>query len=208
MRHARLLLLPAALLLAACQPQAPAEPGPVDAPAAATDAPAAVEDAAATGQADMMREAVSARASATLQATEGNSVAGTLEFTAVDGGVRVTGEVTGLGGPGEHGFHVHEKGDCSAPDGSSAGGHFNPASTAHGRVGQGEHHAGDSDNISASEQGVATVDTLLQGASLGDGATTDIVGKGVIVHADPDDYTTQPTGNAGGRLACGVISAQ
>ncbi|WP_298576779.1 superoxide dismutase family protein [uncultured Luteimonas sp.] len=207
MRHARLLLLPAALLLAACQPQAPAEPDPVDAPAAPAEAPASVEDAAATGNADMMREAVSARASATLQATEGNSVAGTLEFTSVDGGVRVTGQVTGLQG-GEHGFHVHENGDCSAPDASSAGGHFNPASTAHGRVGQGEHHAGDSDNISANAQGVATVDTLLQGVTLGDGSGTDIVGKGVIVHADPDDYTTQPTGNAGGRLACGVIAAQ
>ena len=207
MRHARLLLLPAALLLAACQPQAPAEPDPVDAPAAPAEAPASVEDAAATGNADMMREAVSARASATLQATEGNSVAGTLEFTSVDGGVRVTGQVTGLQG-GEHGFHVHENGDCSAPDASSAGGHFNPASTAHGRVGQGEHHAGDSDNISANAQGAATVDTLLQGVTLGDRSGTDIVGKGVIVHADPDDYTTQPTGNAGGRLACGVIAAQ
>ncbi len=207
MRHARLLLLPAALLLAACQPQAPAEPDPVDAPAAPAEAPASVEDAAATGNADMMPEAVSARASATLQATEGNSVAGTLEFTSVDGGVRVTGQVTGLQG-GEHGFHVHENGDCSAPDASSAGGHFNPASTAHGRVGQGEHHAGDSDNISANAQGVATVDTLLQGVTLGDATGTDIVGRGVIVHADPDDYTTQPTGNAGGRLACGVIAAQ
>ena len=207
MRHARLLLLPAALLLVACQPQAPAEPDPVDAPAAPAEAPASVEDAAATGNADMMPEAVSARASATLQATEGNSVAGTLEFTSVDGGVRVTGQVTGLQG-GEHGFHVHENGDCSAPDASSAGGHFNPASTAHGRVGQGEHHAGDSDNISANAQGVATVDTLLQGVTLGDGSGTDIVGRGVIVHADPDDYTTQPTGNAGGRLACGVIAAQ
>ena len=207
MRHARLLLLPAALLLAACQPQAPAEPDPVDAPAAPAEAPASVEDAAATGNADMMPEAVSARASATLQATEGNSVAGSLEFTSVDGGVRVTGQVTGLQG-GEHGFHVHENGDCSAPDASSAGGHFNPASTAHGRVGQGEHHAGDSDNISANAQGVATVDTLLQGVTLGDATGTDIVGRGVIVHADPDDYTTQPTGNAGGRLACGVIAAQ
>ena len=207
MRHARLLLLPAALLLAACQPQAPAEPDPVDAPAAPAEAPASVEDAAATGNADMMPEAASARASATLQATEGNSVAGTLEFTSVDGGVRVTGQVTGLQG-GEHGFHVHENGDCSAPDASSAGGHFNPASTAHGRVGQGEHHAGDSDNISANAQGVATVDTLLQGVTLGDATGTDIVGRGVIVHADPDDYTTQPTGNAGGRLACGVIAAQ
>jgi Cu-Zn family superoxide dismutase len=214
MRHLRLMLLPAALMLAACQPQAPDAAdaaAPADAPqAGAAQAPASVEDAVAPGaDAAMMREADGAGtgASATLEPTEGNRVAGTLRFAAVDGGIRVTGEVSGLPGGGQHGFHVHENGDCSAPDGSSAGGHFNPASTAHGRVGQGEHHAGDSDNIVANGEGVATVDTLLRGASLGDGAATDIVGKGVIVHADADDYTTQPTGNAGGRLACGVIAA-
>lgn len=212
MRHSRLLLLPAALLIAACQPQTPAatdatDPARRPAAEAPTQGPAAAEDAAAPGTADMVRDANASAgtASATLAATEGNSVGGTLQFAAVDGGVRVTGQVTGLPGAGEHGFHVHEKGDCSDPDASSAGGHFNPASTAHGRVGQGEHHAGDSDNITANGEGVATVDTLLQGVSLGDGADTDIVGKGVIVHADADDYTTQPTGNAGGRLACGVI---
>ena len=213
MRYPSLLVLPAALLLAACQPQDPEPPSPT----AATEAqspqggdPERVEEAAMPDPADSMRDADerAAGARATLAPTQGSQVAGTLSFAAVDGGVRVTGEVTGLPGAGAHGFHVHENGDCSAPDGSSAGGHFNPASTAHGRVGQGEHHAGDSDNISANDQGVATVDTLLQGVSLGDGGAGDIVGKGVIVHADPDDYTTQPTGNAGGRLACGVIAAQ
>ena len=213
MRHPSLLLLPAALLLAACQPQPPEAPSPTaaaEAPVTQGGDPDMVEDAAMPDPADTMHEAdeVGAGARATLAPTEGNQVAGTLSFAAVDGGVRVTGEVTGLPGAGQHGFHVHEHGDCSAPDGSSAGGHFNPASTAHGRVGQGEHHAGDSDNISANEQGVATVDTLLQGVSVGDGGAGDIVGKGVIVHADPDDYATQPTGNAGGRLACGVIAAQ
>src|SRR5690606_2591229 len=98
--------------------------------------------------------------------------------------------------------------DCSAPDATSAGGHFNPTASAHGRVGEGEHHAGDSDNIAADDQGVATVDSLLRGATLGDGSPSDIVGKAVIVHADPDDYTTQPTGNAGARLAGGAVEAR
>lgn len=217
MRHARLLALPAALMLAACQPQAPVE-DPAATPS--TDATPASPDATATPAApeagldpgampDGMGAAPAAvSANAELQATEGNTAAGTLRFAPVDGGIRVTGQVTGLPGGSQHGFHVHENGDCSAPDASSAGGHFNPASTAHGRVGQGEHHGGDSDNIVANDQGVATVDTLLRGVTLGDATGTDILGKGVIVHADPDDYTTQPTGNAGARLACGVVTAQ
>src|SRR5690606_27187319 len=102
----------------------------------------------------------------------------------------------------------HEYGDCSATDGSTAGGHFNPATTDHGRVGHGVHHGGDSDNIVANADGVATADARFEGVTLGAGAPTDIVGKGVIVHADPDDYATQPTGNAGARLACGVVQAQ
>ena len=207
MRHATLLILPAALMLAACQPQMPADDAatpPVD-PAA----PAA-SGSAATAPAPAMQDAQSAAmstAAATLAPTEGNEVAGRLEFSSVDGGIRITGEVTGLEAGSEHGFHVHETGDCSAPDGTSAGGHFNPATTAHGRVGQGEHHAGDSDNIVANDQGTAMVDTLLRGATLDQGETG-IIGRGVIVHADPDDYTTQPTGNAGDRLACGVIEAR
>jgi Cu-Zn family superoxide dismutase len=152
-------------------------------------------------------EAPAAAATAALTATQGNAVTGELRFEATDGGVHITGQVSGLKPDTEHGFHVHEKGDCSAPDAKSAGDHFNPTSSAHGRVSAPVHHAGDTDNIVADATGVATVDTRLQGATVGDGAPTDVVGKGVIVHADPDDYTTQPTGNAGARLACGVIAA-
>ncbi|TWT19306.1 superoxide dismutase family protein [Luteimonas marina] len=203
MRKTPLLLLPAALLIAACQPQAPADPE-VATPPAEPAATAGMEatDTAPPGE---VHDMVSTTATAELKPTQGNTAAGTLAFAIVDGGIRVTGEVTGLAPGSEHGFHVHENGDCSAPDATSAGGHFNPAATDHGRVGHGAHHAGDSDNIVANDQGVAAVDTLLQGATLGDGEPTEIIGRGVIVHADPDDYATQPTGNAGARLACGVI---
>lgn len=152
-------------------------------------------------------EVPAAAATAALTATEGNAVTGELRFEAMDSAVHITGQVSGLKPDTEHGFHVHEKGDCSAPDAASAGAHFNPTDSAHGRVSAAAHHAGDTDNIVADATGVATVDTRLQGATVGDGAPTDIIGKAVIVHADPDDYTTQPTGNAGARLACGVIAA-
>ncbi|MCD9033942.1 superoxide dismutase family protein [Luteimonas sp. Y-2-2-4F] len=201
-----LLIAPLLAALAACsqsEPEAPAAADPAAQP------PAAPETAPLTPSPTDPAAAVEAgrTASATLAPTEGHQTRGTLQFEAVDGGIRVTGEITGLPGGSEHGFHVHETGDCSAPDATSAGGHFNPASSAHGRVGQGEHHAGDSDNITATAAGIAVVDRRLEGATLGDGAATDILGKGVIVHAKPDDYKTQPTGDAGDRLACGVIEA-
>ena len=151
---------------------------------------------------------VAAGAAAMLEPTEGNQTRGELRFAAVGDRIEVTGTISGLPGNSTHGFHVHETGDCSAPDATSAGGHFNPAGTEHGRVGQDAHHAGDSDNITADAEGNATVQGWLEGATVGDGAATDIVGKAVIVHADADDYVTQPTGNAGDRLACGVIAAR
>ena len=155
MRHATLLVLPAALALAACQPQSTAD----QAATPAADPPPAEEAVAAPAE----PAPAPAAARASLAPTEGSSVAGKVEFTAVDGGIRVAGEITGLPAGGQHGFHVHENGDCSAPDGTSAGGHFNPASSAHGRVGEGEHHAGDSDNLSANDQGVAAVAASVDG---------------------------------------------
>lgn len=188
-----LLLLSTALVLGACQkPSEPAAPAADATPAASSETPAPAVAAPS--------------ASASLQPTQGNQTGGEVKFTRVDGGIQISGTITGLKPGSQHGFHVHEKGDCSAPDASSAGGHFNPLSSQHGQVGHGAHHAGDSDNIVADAAGVATVDTRLEGATIGDGASTDVIGKGVIVHADPDDYTTQPTGNAGARLACGVIA--
>jgi Cu-Zn family superoxide dismutase len=117
----------------------------------------------------------------------------------------VSGEVRGLKPGAEHGFHVHEKGDCSSGDGMSAGGHFNPAAAPHGRHGQGSHHAGDLVSLRADASGSARFSFESATISVG-GGMADVVGKGLIVHRDPDDYATQPTGNAGARLACAVIT--
>jgi Cu-Zn family superoxide dismutase len=107
--------------------------------------------------------------------------------------------------PGTHGFHVHEFGDCSAPDGASAGSHFNPAGTPHAAPTEKMRHTGDMGNVEAGADGVATLDYVdAQAAFEGDAS---ILGRGVIVHANADDFKTQPTGNAGGRLACGVVGA-
>jgi Cu-Zn family superoxide dismutase len=101
---------------------------------------------------------------------------------------------------------VHEKGDCSSGDGMSTGGHFNPTTTAHGQHGQGAHHVGDLPSLMADAQGVAKIDFTSTTLTLKPG-TTSIMDKGLIVHRDPDDYKTQPTGNSGPRVACGVIRA-
>jgi len=140
---------------------------------------------------------------ATLQPTRGNTAAGTVFFSQQGGDVVLRGRVTGLKPNQEHGFHVHEKGDCSSDDAMSAGGHLNPDAKRHGPQ-SGEHHAGDVPAIRADANGVATVNTRIAGTLLGSGAA-DIAGKALVVHAMPDDYTTQPTGNSGARIACGVI---
>ena len=141
---------------------------------------------------------------ANLAATTGNAAAGRVEFVQAGDKVRVSGTVTGLKPGAEHGFHVHEKGDCSSGDGMSTGGHFNPAGAAHGRHGAAAHHAGDLPSLKADASGTARFSFETGSIRVGSGGN-DIVGKGLIVHRDPDDYTTQPTGNAGPRLACAAI---
>ena len=145
------------------------------------------------------------QAAVVLSSASGSRVSGKLAIAPMGDGVHISGEVGGLAPNGQFGFHVHEKGDCSAVDATSAGSHFNPAASAHGRAGAGAHHAGDMDNIASNAEGVATVNVHLRGVTLGGGALNDIADRAVIVHAAPDDYHTQPTGNAGARLACGVI---
>ena len=147
-------------------------------------------------------------ARAELKPTEGNQVQGQISFTVVDGTLRASGHISGLKPGSEHGFHIHETGDCSAPDGSSAGGHFNPTASEHGNVSAAAHHGGDMPNLVADEQGMVHVDgPVSSNVNAGSGDSNDIIGRGLIVHADPDDYASQPTGNAGARLACAVISA-
>jgi superoxide dismutase, Cu-Zn family len=144
-------------------------------------------------------------ATATLAPTTGNSTAGTVRFVQASDKVQVSGEIRGLKPGAEHGFHVHEKGDCGSGDGMSAGGHFNPSGTPHGRHGAAAHHAGDLQSLRADASGVARFSFDTTAIRVGSG-TNDAVGRGLIVHRDPDDFTTQPTGNSGPRLACAVIA--
>ncbi len=140
----------------------------------------------------------------TINPTKGNQARGSVTFTQVEGGVKVTANIQGLT-PGKHGFHIHEFGDCSADDASSAGGHFNPTHTKHGGPDSAERHAGDLGNIVADATGKASYERVDKVIKL-NGEDT-IVGRSVIVHANPDDYVTQPTGNAGARVGCGIIIA-
>ncbi len=140
---------------------------------------------------------------AAMHPTQGNQATGTVRFTEVEGGVRVVADFQGLTPSQKHGFHIHEFGDCTAPDATSAGGHYDPQDTKHHDQPAAMHrHAGDMGNLDADAQGNAHLDMVLKDVTLtGHNA---ILGRGVIVHAKPDDFG-QPTGNAGGRVACGVI---
>ena len=143
------------------------------------------------------------KATATLEPTKGNTANGTVTFTQKGDRVVVDARVAGLT-PGGHGFHIHEKGDCSSGDGMSTGGHFNPRSKPHAAQTTMDRHTGDIPMLVADANGNATLTVELDLMTIGSG-DTDIVGRGLIVHKDPDDYTTQPTGNSGARIACGVI---
>ena len=148
--------------------------------------------------------AVGPTASADLMPTNGNTASGNVQFVQLGAMVRVSGTIKGLKPNAEHGFHIHEKGDCSSGDGMSAGGHFNPDGAKHGHAGDPGVHAGDLPSLHADATGTATFSAELRSISVGAGVA-DVVGRGLIVHAMPDDFVTQPTGNSGGRLACAVI---
>jgi superoxide dismutase, Cu-Zn family len=137
-----------------------------------------------------------------LHPTGGNDVNGTVFFAQTDSGVLVTVNIIGLT-PGKHGFHIHEFGDCSSGDGKSAGGHFNPEDAQHGDPMGEMRHAGDLGNVEANEEGIAQMEYFDKDMQLN--GVNSIIGHSIIVHADEDDLNTQPTGNAGARVACGVI---
>ncbi len=194
------LFLASALALTACNKGAEPDAAPAD----SVPPPAATTPATDPAAPPEMAKPI---ATAQLQPTKDSTVAGTINFSLVDGQLRASGDISGLKPDSEHGFHIHEKGDCSAPDGSSAGGHFNPGSSEHGSISTAMHHGGDMPNIKADAQGNAHIDgPVASNVNVGVGDAFDIVGRGLIVHADPDDYKTQPTGNAGARLACAVIT--
>jgi Cu-Zn family superoxide dismutase len=151
--------------------------------------------------------AIQTTAKVSLTPAAGSSVKGDLTLANQGTAVSIRGEITGLAPGKEHGFHVHEIGECSLPDFQSAGEHFNPTKDPHGGPKSKARHLGDIPNVKADENGRASIDVSVEGLTLvdKDGAPTQILGKALVVHAMPDDYKTQPSGDSGARIACGVV---
>jgi Cu-Zn family superoxide dismutase len=196
------LALGTSMWLAGCggkatEPPAAPEPPAPEAPPAAEPAPAPEAAAAETPAAPRTIEVK-------LEPKSNSTLAGTATLTEVDGGVRVVLQLEGVS-PGDHGAHVHEKGDCSAPDGTSAGGHFNPGGHQHGLPAVEQRHLGDLGNITIGSDGKGTHEITIPGANLKPDDPNSFVGKAIIVHEKKDDGG-QPVGNAGGRIGCGVIT--
>jgi Cu-Zn family superoxide dismutase len=143
------------------------------------------------------------QAVAVLHPTAGNKCQGKVVFTQEGEKVKVVAHIEGLNPGQKHAFHIHQYGDCSAPDGVSAGGHYNPENHPHGLPGSVQRHAGDLGNLVADDNGKAHLEVTVENISVA-GTKNPIVGRGVIVHAKVDDGG-QPVGNAGARIACGVI---
>ncbi len=157
--------------------------------------------------AEMAQFAMIDLATAQIKPTDGNEVFGTVEFRPSDDqrSMQVVVDISGLA-PGDHGFHIHETGDCSAPDASSAGGHLNPYRTRHGGPGEIEHHVGDLGNVNANKDG--RVDVTIQVEDLAFSGPASILQKALVIHAAADDLNTDPAGASGDRVGCGVISQQ
>jgi len=138
--------------------------------------------------------------------TEPSQVKGQVWFSEAFGKVKVEADFTGLDANSQHGIHIHEYGDCTAPDGASAGGHYNPGERQHGSHESEDRHIGDLGNLMSDKKGRAKLEIEIPNMSI-NGALNPIVGRAVIVHKNPDDLISQPSGGAGARLACGVIGA-
>ncbi|WP_437306127.1 superoxide dismutase family protein [Sorangium sp. So ce388] len=210
------LLASFALVVAACGgapepapavpdvPAQPAQPAP-EAPAApATPAPEA------SPQGDGAASAPAAAAPVTvevpIEARTNSKLKGSATFTEVDGGVKVNVQVSGAP-KGKVAVHVHETGDCSAPDAKSAGAHYNPENHPHGLPDASARHLGDLGNIEVKADGTGTHEIVAKGANLKQGAPNTFLGRAIIVHEKQDDGG-QPAGNAGGRIGCGVIQSK
>jgi superoxide dismutase, Cu-Zn family len=195
-------------VVAACagQPTEPAAAPEASMPAPAEPPPATASEPAATAaapSADASATPAPRKIEAPMEAKSGSKLSGKAMLTETEGGVHVVLTLEGVE-PGEHGAHVHEKGDCSAADGASAGGHFNPQSKDHGLPGAEKRHLGDLGNITIGKDGKGTLDITAPGANLKATDAASFVGRAIIVHAKKDDGG-QPTGNAGGRIGCAVI---
>jgi superoxide dismutase, Cu-Zn family len=143
---------------------------------------------------------------APLEAKSGSTVAG--KTTVSTDGTKVTIKVdVEKAPPGKHAVHIHEWGDCSAPDAKSAGGHYNPGKEAHGEWGKEHHHLGDIGNLDVAADGKGSITLTTDKWTVGGGTPSDVTGRSIIVHEKVDDFTTQPTGNAGGRIACVVLGS-
>lgn len=140
----------------------------------------------------------------TIEPRSGSAISGSATFTQAGTNVRVHVEIKGAT-PGDHGIHVHETGDCSAPDAKSAGNHFNPSNAPHGGPGAAPHHGGDFGNLTIGPDGNASTDLTIDGLTVGPGPNS-VVGRALVVHEKPDDLSTQPSGNSGSRIGCGVIT--
>ncbi|HTG44079.1 MAG TPA: superoxide dismutase family protein [Verrucomicrobiae bacterium] len=160
------------------------------------------DQSSAAGSAAAKRRQTAVAVLSPSSSTANHPVRGQVTFMEETEGVRVTANIEGLT-PGPHGFHIHEKGDCSAPDFTSAGGHFNPNQLPHGSPTDPQHHSGDFGNLEANQQGVARYERVFSWLSFK--GTNSIIDRAVIVHEKGDDLKSQPAGNAGARLACGVI---
>ena len=145
------------------------------------------------------------QAIATIDSASGSSVTGMATFTQNGDQITLTIEIQNAS-PGIHAVHIHENGDCSSPDGKSAGGHWNPTGVAHGKWGEGEFHLGDLGNITVGEDGTGGIELTTSLWEIGTGSDIDVVGRGIVVHAGADDFTSQPSGDAGARIGCGAIA--
>jgi superoxide dismutase, Cu-Zn family len=143
------------------------------------------------------------QAVAVLHATAGNKCKGTVRFTQEGDSVRIVADIEGLAANEKHAIHIHQFGDCSSPDGMSAGGHYNPENHPHALPEKESRHAGDLGNLQADGNGKVHYEITIKNVTIA-GTKNPIIGRGVIVHAKADDGS-QPVGNAGARIACGVI---
>ncbi len=140
-----------------------------------------------------------------LESKSNSKVTGVINIWETEDSIKVTANVKGLNPSSEHGFHIHEKGDCSAKDAKSAGGHYSPEDSKHGGPDQMNHHLGDMGNLTSDSDGVATKTIVIKKLNISKGNKFSVKGKAIIIHNDQDDMTSQPSGNAGARIACGVI---